>query len=49
MRVLLRPDLACPNYLALWGADAVRITTRLDRIRKTASEIITHLDGKARE
>jgi hypothetical protein len=34
------PDLASPNYLALWEADSEKIMARLERIRNTSAEII---------
>lgn len=34
------PDLFSPNYLAIWNADAKKISESADRIRKTASQII---------
>lgn len=37
-------NLASPNYLALWEADAEKIAQRADRIRKVASEIISAIE-----
>lgn len=38
------PDLASPNYLAIWDADTKKIAARMDRIRKCAADIITAID-----
>jgi len=37
--------LASPNYVALHGADAELILAHLERIRKTAKDIITNIDA----
>ena len=37
--------LASPNYVALQGTDAEMILAHLERIRKTAREIITNIDS----
>ena len=37
--------LNSPNYAALWGADAAAILAHLERIRDTAAQIITGLEG----
>ena len=38
-------NLNSPNYTALWGGDATTILGHLDRIRETASQIITAGEG----
>lgn len=36
--------LKCPNYIALHGADAEMILAHMERIRKTAAEIIEAME-----
>ncbi len=40
------PNLASPNYLALWDADAEKISQRAARIQATAIEIISAIEPK---
>jgi hypothetical protein len=37
-------ELSCPNYLALWDADASKISARADRIRTISTQIINAVE-----
>jgi hypothetical protein len=38
------PDLASPNYLALWEADSEKIMERMERIRQASAQIINAIE-----